>query len=259
MVMLDKSKLSDPLADDNVSADEVARFNALANEWWDPNGKYKTALAFNATRTQYMIQQLARYFGRDAQRTDCLAGLHILDVGCGGGLVSEALAKRGAEVTGIDASATSIEVARRHAKQSGVNVDYRHCLTDSLLESNQSFDVVINAEVVEHVPDQPALVAQCAKLVNAQGMLVLATLNRTVKSWIIAILGAEYVMRYLPVGTHDWQMFVKPEELAEWVAEEDFKRVSETGMKLNPFSGQWRLCDSLKVNYLQCYQRAPGN
>ncbi|NVK54111.1 MAG: bifunctional 2-polyprenyl-6-hydroxyphenol methylase/3-demethylubiquinol 3-O-methyltransferase UbiG [Alteromonadaceae bacterium] len=253
--MLDKSELSKPVEAGNVSAEEVSRFNALASEWWDPEGKYKTALAFNASRTQYIIRQLAERFGRNPEQANCLTGLRILDVGCGGGLISESLAKRGAQVTGIDASATSIEVAKRHAEQSQLCIHYRHCLADELLANKQTFDVVINAEVVEHVPDQSALIEQCAKLVDKQGMLVLATLNRTVKSWIIAILGAEYVMRYLPVGTHDWTMFVKPGELAEWVSREGFKAVCETGMKLNPLTGKWRLSPSLQVNYIQCYQR----
>ena len=253
--MLDKSKVTGSVSNDNVSEQEIARFNALAQEWWDPNGKYKTALAFNAARTEYMIAQLASCHGRDPSSPDCLEGLRILDVGCGGGLISEALAKRGAIVTGVDASAMSIEVARRHAQQSGLLVDYRHCLAGQLLAEDERFDVVINAEVVEHVPDQAALINDCARLVKPSGSLVLATLNRTVKSWIIAILGAEYVMRYLPIGTHDWKMFVKPEELAGWVATEHFKLVDETGMKLNPLTGIWRLSDSLAVNYIQVYRR----
>tara|TARA_B100001123_G_scaffold201160_1_gene228297 strand:+ start:239 stop:1000 length:762 start_codon:yes stop_codon:yes gene_type:complete len=253
--MLDKSKVTGSVSNDNVSEQEIARFNALAQEWWDPNGKYKTALAFNAARTEYMIAQLASCHGRDPSSPDCLEGLRILDVGCGGGLISEALAKRGAIVTGVDASAMSIEVARRHAQQSGLLVDYRHCLAGQLLAEDERFDVVINAEVVEHVPDQAALINDCARLVKPSGSLVLATLNRTVKSWIIAILGAEYVMRYLPIGTHDWKMFVKPEELAGWVATEHFKLVNETGMKLNPITGVWRLSDSLAVNYIQIYRR----
>ena len=253
--MLDKSKVTGSVSNDNVSEQEIARFNALAQEWWDPNGKYKTALAFNAARTEYMIAQLASCHQRDPSLPDCLAGLRILDVGCGGGLISEALAKRGATVTGVDASAMSIEVARRHAQQSGLSVDYRHCLAGQLLAEDERFDVVINAEVVEHVPDQAALINECARLVKPSGTLVLATLNRTVKSWIIAILGAEYVMRYLPIGTHDWKMFVKPEELAGWVAPEPFKLVNETGMKLNPITGVWRLSYSLAVNYIQIYRR----
>ena len=146
--MLDKSKVTGSVSNDNVSEQEIARFNALAQEWWDPNGKYKTALAFNAARTEYMIAQLASCHGRDPSSPDCLEGLRILDVGCGGGLISEALAKRGAIVTGVDASAMSIEVARRHAQQSGLLVDYRHCLAGQLLAEDERFDVVINAEVV---------------------------------------------------------------------------------------------------------------
>ncbi|MBR9792654.1 MAG: bifunctional 2-polyprenyl-6-hydroxyphenol methylase/3-demethylubiquinol 3-O-methyltransferase UbiG [Gammaproteobacteria bacterium] len=253
--MLDKSKVTGSVSNDNVCEQEVARFDALAKEWWDPNGKYKTALAFNAARTEYMITQLASCHGRAPSSPDCLQGLRILDVGCGGGLISEALANRGAMVTGVDASAMSIEVARRHAQQSGLSVDYRHCLAGQLLAEDERFDVVINAEVVEHVPDQAALINDCARLVKPSGTLVLATLNRTIKSWIIAILGAEYVMRYLPVGTHDWKMFVKPKELTRWVAPEHFKLVDATGMKLNPLTGVWRLSDSLAVNYIQIYRR----
>lgn len=253
--MLDKSKVTGSVSNDNICEQEIARFNALAEEWWDPNGKYKTALAFNAARTEYMIAQLASCHEREPSSSDCLEGLRILDVGCGGGLISEALAKRGAMVTGVDASAMSIGVARRHAQQSGLSVDYRHCLASQLLAEGERFDVVINAEEVEHVPDQAALINECARLVKPSGTLVLATLNRTVKSWIIAILGAEYVMRYLPVGTHDWKMFVKPEELAGWAATEHFKLVDETGMKLNPLTGVWRLSDSLAVNYIQVYRR----
>lgn len=253
--MLDKSKVTGSVSNKNICEQEIARFNTLAQEWWDPNGKYKTALAFNEARTEYMIARLANCHERDPSAPDCLEGLRILDVGCGGGLISEALAKRGAMVTGVDASAMSIEVARRHAQQSGLLVDYRHCLAGQLLAEDERFDVVINAEVVEHVPDQAALINDCARLVKPSGSLVLATLNRTVKSWIIAILGAEYVMRYLPIGTHDWKMFVKPEELAGWVAPEHFKLVNETGMKLNPITGVWRLSDSLAVNYIQIYRR----
>lgn len=253
--MLDKSKVTGTVGAENVSHEEVARFNALAEEWWDPNGKYKTALAFNAARTEYIVRQLAHCHGRDPKTEHCLKGLSILDVGCGGGLISEALASKGAVVTGIDASAMSIEVARRHAQQSGLTVAYRHCLAGELLAQDERFDAVINAEVVEHVPDQSALISECSKLVKSSGTLVLATLNRTLKSWIIAILGAEYVMRYLPVGTHDWQMFVKPEELQAWVIPEQFELVSETGMKLNPLTGTWRLSSSLAVNYIQIYQR----
>ncbi len=252
--MLDKSQLSQPI-NDNTSAQEIARFNQMAREWWDPNGKFKTALAFNATRAAYMIQHLAYCHNRDPNSEHCLQGLTVLDVGCGGGLISEALARKGADVTGIDASAVSIEVAKAHAVQSGLNIRYSHHLAEQEVQAGNKYDIVINAEVVEHVPDQLALIGQCAQLVSPKGTLVLATLNRTWLSWLIAIVGAEYVMRYLPVGTHDWKQFVKPAELASWVKPEKFEAVYETGMKLNPLSGQWRLSSSLKVNYIQLYKR----
>lgn len=252
--MLDKSQLSQPIKD-NTSEQEIARFNQMAREWWDPEGKFKTALAFNATRSAFMIKHLANCHNRDPDAKDCLKGLTVLDVGCGGGLISEAMASKGAVVTGIDASAVSIEVAKAHAIQSGLDIQYYHHLAEQEVQAGNKYDIVINAEVVEHVPDQPALIGQCAQLVNPKGTLVLATLNRTWLSWVIAILGAEYVMRYLPVGTHDWSKFVKPKELLSWVKAEKFEPVYETGMKLNPLSGQWRLSSSLKVNYIQLYKR----
>ena len=214
-------------------------------------GKYKTALAFNAARVDVILRQIREHFAISQTGEQPLANLTLLDVGCGGGLISEPMAKAGASVTGIDASAVSIEVAKRHARHSGVEVTYEHLLA-SQINKQQQYDVVINAEVVEHVPDQPALIQDCARLVKPGGMLILATLNRTVRSYIIAIVGAEYVMRYLPVGTHSWKKFVKPDELADWVGP-GFTLKYETGMKLNPLSGLWSLTSSTAVNYLQCY------
>ena len=251
--MLDKSTLTGKLAD-VVSPQEIARFDALAEQWWDPNGKYKTALAFNQARTGFMLTQLARHFGREGQEQP-LSGLSVLDVGSGGGLISEALALAGATVTGIDPSSVSINVARRHALAQGLQIDYRHMLVEQLDDSEQ-FDIVINAEVVEHVPDQVGLIQRCAAHCRDDGMLVLATLNRTLMSWLIAIVGAEYVMRYLPVGTHSWSKFVKPEELQNWVAEQGWREHSATGMRLNPLSGKWLLTPSKQVNYVNCYTRA---
>lgn len=250
--MLDKSQRSEPVKKDNLSKDEIARFDAMAQEWWDPDGKFKTALAFNKARLEVMVAQLCQHFERESQADNCLQGIRILDVGCGGGLVSETLAGYGAEVTGVDASAVSIEVAKRHAGQSGIEVTYRHGLSTDIANEDQQFDVVINAEVVEHVPDQPALIKECAGMVKPGGMLILATLNRTLKSFIIAIVGAEYVMRYLPIGTHDWRKFVRPGELERWSGDR-LQKQFETGMRLNPFTGTWHTCNSTAVNYLQCY------
>ncbi|MEW9798536.1 bifunctional 2-polyprenyl-6-hydroxyphenol methylase/3-demethylubiquinol 3-O-methyltransferase UbiG [Alteromonas sp. CYL-A6] len=251
--MLDKSELTANVASDNLSQEEIARFDAMANEWWDPNGRYETALAFNQARIDVMVRQLCDHFMRKPSE-HCLKGLSILDVGSGGGLVSENLALFGAKVTGIDASGVSVEVARRHAASTGVNVTYRHALSGDLAREKRQFDVVINAEVVEHVPDQQLLIKECADMVRPGGMLILATLNRTLRSFVIAIVGAEYVMRYLPVGTHDWAKFVKPSELADWTGP-DLELVHETGMRMNPFNGTWHTCRSTAVNYLQCYAK----
>lgn len=243
--MLDKSYLSGSVG--NQSAKEIAKFDALAEQWWDPNGKYKTALAFNQARLAFINEQIQAHFAAQNRENKTLS---VLDVGCGGGLISEPLALNGFDVTGIDASALSVEVARRHAIASKTSVKYIHCLAEDLDPLQKRYDVVINAEVVEHVPDQQKLIEQCCRLVNPGGILILATLNRTVKSWIIAILGAEYFMRYLPIGTHSWKKFVKPEELVEWTGNFQFEPVEATGMSLNPFSGNWYLTDSLAVNYV---------
>ena len=248
--MLDKSRKSANL---NVSNEEVARFDALAESWWDPNGQYKTALAFNQARLSIIKSIIDRHFGIN-HSTDGYNTLSIVDIGSGGGLISEPLAQLGAQVTGIDASAVSVEVATRHAQKHSVNVDYRHMLSSEMVSEGKQFDVVINAEVVEHVPDQQGLIEDCKALVAPGGLLVLATLNKTLKSFVIAIVGAEYVMRYLPVGTHDWKKFVTPQMLNHWVGDE-FSLCYEEGLKLNPLNGKWKPTSSLAVNYIQAYAR----
>lgn len=257
--MLDKSKLSHLSKSNekssNVSTQEIERFDSLAESWWDPNGKYKTALIFNQARISYFVPQICQHFGRDPKQEDCLKGLTILDVGSGGGLVCEPLAARGATVVGIDASAMSVQVAKRHALKSDLDIDYRHMLSTELAKQDQKFDVVINAEVVEHVPDQKTLIIECGDLTKDKGFVILATLNRTLKSYIIAILGAEYVMRYLPVGTHSWAKFVTPIELNQMADLAGLTQLSESGMAYNPFSKRWRLTQNLSVNYIQCYKK----
>jgi 2-polyprenyl-6-hydroxyphenyl methylase/3-demethylubiquinone-9 3-methyltransferase len=257
--MLDKSKLShiykNNAPDTNVSSQEIAKFDRLAESWWDPAGKYKTALIFNKARISYFVPAICKHFNRDASAENCLKGISILDVGSGGGLVCEPLAKLGASVVGIDASAMSIEVARRHSIKSGLHIDYRHMLSSELADTNEQFDIVINAEVVEHVPDQAGLIKECGHLVNQDGMAILATLNRTFKSYLIAILGAEYVMRYLPIGTHSWRKFVTPSELNAMASAAGLRHLSESGMAYNPMSKKWRLSKNMSVNYIQCYQK----
>ncbi len=248
--MLDKSKKT---GGSNFSEQEIARFDALADSWWDPKGKYKTALDFNRARLNVIKAQIENHFGKGNLPPDYSA-LSVIDIGSGGGLISEPLAKLGAQVTGIDASAVSVEVAKRHAEKTGVKVDYQHKLSSEVVEEGRQYDVVINAEVVEHVPDQPLLIRECASLVKPGGLLILATLNRTLKSYIVAIVGAEYVMRYLPIGTHDWKKFVKPGELTSWVGN-DFTLTHQVGMRLNPLKGQWLTTSSHAVNYIQAYSR----
>jgi len=254
--MLDKSTLSKPATDNRtLNAAEVAKFDELAREWWEPEGKMKTALAFNRARLAFIQRNILSHFNRSDSGSKPLAGLSILDVGSGGGLVSEPLAVAGAAVTGIDASAVSVEVAKRHAMQTGVDVEYLHVLSSELVSQNRQYDVVINAEVVEHVADQKQLITECCQLVKPGGMLILATLNKTIKSFIIAILGAEYVMRYLPIGTHDWKYFVKPKTLQDWVNDNHCTLTNQTGMKLNPLSGKWSETADMSVNYILTFSK----
>ena len=248
--MLDKSSVDQPLK--NLSSHEIEKFDRLADQWWDPNGKYQTALAFNAARLSFITQQITRHFAD--QQTQPIS-LRILDVGSGGGLISEPLAELGYDVTGIDPSSVSVQVATQHASGKELNINYMHGLASDLDPQKHQFDVVINAEVVEHVPDQISLIQQCCKLVAPDGLLVLATLNRTFKAWVIAILGAEYVMGYLPIGTHSWDKFVKPEELKRWTKEDGFSLVDSTGLSLNPFTKKWSLNRSLGVNYVLSLER----
>ncbi|GLR71844.1 bifunctional 2-polyprenyl-6-hydroxyphenol methylase/3-demethylubiquinol 3-O-methyltransferase UbiG [Agaribacter marinus] len=258
--MLDKNEIkksdqSGKLKDTTVSAEEIARFDKMAEHWWDPNGEYKMALAFNEARVGYFIDNIAQHFGRRSDVQDCLADLRILDLGCGGGLVSEALAKRGATVIGIDASEVSVQVAKRHAIKSGLEIDYRNVLARELIAANELFDVVINAEVIEHVSDQKGLVKDCAKLTKPNGIVVLATLNRTIQSFFFGIVGAEYIMRYLPAGTHSWGLFVTPLELNSWASLSRLQLIEEKGMNYNPFKKAWKINNSLKVNYVQIYKK----
>lgn len=266
--MLDKSQLNGTISP-TLNPQEIAKFDSLAEQWWDPIGKYGQAIAFNHARLAYFTTHIGAHFEIDLrfkpqpnanlwQLYDLgtpFQGLSVLDVGCGGGLVSEPLARLGAQVTGIDASAMSINVAKRHATNTGTEVDYQHKLAEELVASGQQFDVVINAEVVEHVADQAELIAQCAKLVKPGGMLILATLNRTLTAYVFAIVGAEYVLRYLPVGTHSWRKFVKPSEFVTWTQAANCHLTHETGMKFNVLSKQWRYCDSMAINYVQCFTK----
>ncbi|USD39501.1 bifunctional 2-polyprenyl-6-hydroxyphenol methylase/3-demethylubiquinol 3-O-methyltransferase UbiG [Ferrimonas sp. SCSIO 43195] len=249
--MLHRDKLSPELAA-NLSEREIEKFDALAEAWWDPDGPFKTVLAFNAVRLQYITDAIDAHLADAAGlgQTSENQPLTVLDVGCGAGLLAEPLARQGHRVTAIDASAHNIEVARRHARLSATQVDYRHCLTTALLQERQQYDVVLNTEVVEHVPDPQALLTECGQLLKPGGLLIVATLNRTIKSFFVAIIGAEYVLRALPRGTHDWRAFVSPTEIIQAIAPQGFEINDLTGMSYNPFSRRWRPSHSADVNYL---------
>lgn len=246
--MLDKSHLSglERESSGNYSDAQIARFDSFAEAWWDPQGAYKRVLDFNAMRWAVMEKWVLQHFNRNRD----LSGISILDIGCGGGLLCEPFARLGAQVTGIDASEMSIEVAKRHADKSGLDIDYRHCLSGVLVEQKQQFDIVINTEVIEHVPNQVGLARECCELLKPGGTLVMGTLNRTIKSFIFAIVGAEYVLKLLPRGTHKWRYFVKPSELTQWLNESNVEVLARAGVAFNPVTRQWRETKDMSVNYL---------
>lgn len=233
-----------------VDAAEVARFSALAATWWDTRGKMAPLHKLNPVRLAYIRDATCQQFGRDPKRVGCLAGLRILDIGCGGGILSEPLARLGASVLGADPSTTNIEVAKLHAAQSGLAIDYRATTAEALSEAGDRFDVVLAMEVVEHVADVDLFVRKCADMVKPGGLMVAATLNRTIKSFALAIVGAEYVLRWLPIGTHQWDKFITPAELETTLEEAGLRVIGESGVVYVPFADRWRLSDDSDVNYM---------
>ncbi len=244
-----------PGADKNLnrSADpaEIARFSAMAEDWWNPQGKFRPLHQLNKTRLGFIRTQLCRHFARDGGNLKALAGLSVLDVGCGGGLVAEPIARQGAEVLGIDAAEKNVLTATAHAMSSGVAVNYRTATPEDLVAEKKLFDVVLALEVAEHVTDPAAFIADCARLLMPGGILITATLNRTVKSYLMAIIGAEYILRWLPKGTHSWEKFLRPSELVAAARQAGLDATSLMGMVYNPLQGSWRLsAKDLAVNYL---------
>jgi 2-polyprenyl-6-hydroxyphenyl methylase/3-demethylubiquinone-9 3-methyltransferase len=234
-----------------VDPAEIAKFEAMAAEWWDPNGKFKPLHMLNPCRLDYICQQIAAEFGRDLTGEAPFKGLRILDIGCGGGLLAEPMARLGADVVGADAAERNIPVARVHARQSGLKIDYRHTSAEALAEAGEVFDAVLNMEVVEHVADPAAYLLACQQLLRPGGLMICSTLNRNPKSFMMAIVGAEYVMRWLPKGTHDWQKFVTPDELYALIREAGLEPVDRKGFVFNPISWSWSLSDrDLSVNYV---------
>lgn len=239
-----------PEAAGTAAADEIARFDALADRWWDPNGAFRPLHQLNPVRLGFIVEALVAHFGRDGEAAQPLAGLGCLDVGCGGGLIAEPIARLGAQVTAVDASAPAIEAARRHAERAGLVIDYRWALPEELAGWDERFDVVLALEVIEHVADRDAFFAAIARLLKPDGALIVATLNRTLKSLALAKIGAEYVLRWLPAGTHDWRKFVRPAELARDMRRHGLRLVRLAGMHYAPLEGRWRLGGDLDVNYI---------
>jgi 2-polyprenyl-6-hydroxyphenyl methylase/3-demethylubiquinone-9 3-methyltransferase len=223
----------------------------MAAEWWDPAGKFKPLHMLNPCRLDYITAQIAAEFGRDPRTDRPFAGLRLLDIGCGGGLLSEPMARLGAEVVGADAAEGNIPVARVHAEKSGLDIDYRHTTAEAMAEAGESFDVVLNMEVVEHVADPLAFLTACRQLLKPGGLMICSTINRNPKSFAMAILGAEHVMRWLPKGTHDWSKFITPEELYDLLQKAGLAPVDRKGFVFNPVSWRWSISDrDLSVNYV---------
>ncbi len=235
----------------SVDAAEVAKFEAMAAEWWDPNGKFKPLHMMNPVRLDYITRQIAAEFGRDLTKARPFEGLRILDIGCGGGLLSEPMARLGATVVGADAAERNIPVAQVHAEAQGLEIDYRHTTAEAMAAAGESFDVVLAMEIVEHVADPAAFVATCRDLLRPGGLIIASTLNRNGKSFMAAIVGAEWIMRWLPKGTHDWAKFITPEELFRMIGRAGLDAVDKKGFAFNPITWQWSISDrDLSVNYV---------
>lgn len=241
-----------------VDPAEVARFAAIADEWWDPEGKFRPLHRFNPVRLEWLRDRIAGRFGRDTATVRPLAGLRLLDIGCGGGLLAEPMARLGAEVTGIDAAERNVEVARIHAERMGLAIDYRFATAEELVAEGQRFDVVLNMEVVEHVADRDAFLDASCALLAPGGLMTVATLNRTAKAWLLAVVGAEYVLGWLPRGTHEWRKFVRPSEIVGRLRHNGLSIEAMTGVAYDPLRSRWSLAaNDLDVNYMLAATRPP--
>ncbi|MFK7874520.1 MAG: bifunctional 2-polyprenyl-6-hydroxyphenol methylase/3-demethylubiquinol 3-O-methyltransferase UbiG [Paracoccaceae bacterium] len=234
-----------------VDAGEIAKFEAMAAEWWDPNGKFKPLHMLNPCRLDYITSQIAAEFDRDLSTDLPFSGLRILDIGCGGGLLCEPMARLGATIVGADAAERNIPVAQVHAEQSGLTIDYRHTTAEAMAADGEQFDIVLNMEVVEHVADPLGYLTACRQLLKPGGLHVCSTINRNPKSYMMAIIGAEHVMRWLPKGTHEWNKFITPDELFDLMSQAGLEPVDRKGFVFNPFGWSWSLsARDLSVNYV---------
>jgi 2-polyprenyl-6-hydroxyphenyl methylase/3-demethylubiquinone-9 3-methyltransferase len=238
-----------------LDREEVARFARLGGEWWDPRGPFGQLHRINPVRLTYIRDQICSRFGRDPKQASSLAGLSILDIGCGGGLVCEPLARLGCRMTGIDPGQEAIEAAKAHASAAGLHIDYPAATAEELVGRGEVFDAVLLLEVVEHVPDVPKFLKTVAPLVKPEGLMILSTLNRTLKAYALAIVGAELILRWLPVGTHQWQRFVRPDELRSALQGADLTLTDTRGLIYDPLADEWRLGRDTDVNYFATASR----
>jgi 2-polyprenyl-6-hydroxyphenyl methylase / 3-demethylubiquinone-9 3-methyltransferase len=232
-----------------INKEEIQKFSKLADEWWDVNGKFKPLHMFNPIRIEYITDKIKQHFKINAGNLNYLKGLNILDIGCGGGLISEPMARLGGRVTGIDASEKNIKVAKIHAKKNELKINYLNKSPEEL-ENKDKFDIILNLEIVEHVENVGLYIESCYNLLKKDGIMFTATLNRSFMSYLKAIIGAEYIMRWLPIGTHDWNKFLKPEELEKQLQDKKFSMVEIKGLEFNPFLNKWRKSNNLSVNYI---------
>ncbi len=239
----------------SVDPEEVKKFSRLAAEWWDPAGKFRPLHVFNPVRLAFIRDEAARHFHRDVAAPRPFDGLTLLDIGCGGGLLAEPMTRLGFRVTGVDASAANIKTAAVHAGEQGLDIDYRHGAAEALAAENARFDVILNMEVVEHVADAKGFLRACASMVAPGGMMIVATLNRTAKAWALAIVGAEYVLGWLPKGTHRHSKFVRPIEILDALAGTGLEVHPPVGVSFNPLAGRWRLSTDTDVNYMLVSER----
>ena len=234
-----------------INKEEIQKFSKLADEWWDVNGKFKPLHMFNPIRIEYIVEEISKHFKLNRNKKFLLKDLAILDIGCGGGLISEPMARLGGNITGIDASEKNIKIASLHSKENNLKITYLNKSPEQL-DEKEKFDIILNLEIVEHVDNLDLYLKSCYKLLKKNGLMFTATINRTFTSYIKAIIGAEYILRWLPIGTHDWNKFIKPEEMQKKLADKKFLTNNIKGLEFNPVFNKWKQSENLSVNYIIC-------
>ncbi|NNE57533.1 MAG: bifunctional 2-polyprenyl-6-hydroxyphenol methylase/3-demethylubiquinol 3-O-methyltransferase UbiG [Hellea sp.] len=249
----------DHISSVSVDPKEMESFARMAADWWNPSGKFKPLHIMNVFRIDFIKQTLCEHFSRDPDKDLPLTGLRILDIGCGGGLLCEPLTRLGAKLTGVDALKNNLKTAKTHAQQMGLDIDYRHGTIEQLVSSGeQAFDAVLNMEVIEHVANPPDFIKDCGAMVREGGLMICSTINQTFKAFAFAIVGAEYVLRWLPRGTHQFEKLVKPKDLHQWIKDAGLSPEPSVGMSLNPLTERWSYSEDLSINYVTVARRAYG-